>query len=149
MVTAAIAVGAGTEDREETPASALSRDFAKISRHVWIGQFNDPAVGEPQRMDIERIGLAMLAELRAGNVVAPAAIVGGIVLDTAQRRTERLHGRGDIVAHPVCDRLGHIAAQRRRRRDCDTAAVPQYDSLKPHHIGDGAFASAILRWELM
>src|SRR6266702_5233565 len=142
-VVLVIAVGAGAEYRGKTPASALSRDFAKISRDMWIGQFNDPAVGELQRMDVERIGLAMLAELRADNIVAPAAIVGGIVVDTAQRRAERLHGRGDVIAHPVYDRLGHVAAQHRRRRDRDAAAVPQYDGLKAHHIRDDAFVWAV------
>jgi len=85
------------------PARTLSRDFAKVSRNVWIGQFNSLPVDEPKRMNVERISLPMLAELRADNIVAPAAMVGGIVVDTAQWRAERLPGRGDVIAHPVHD----------------------------------------------
>ena len=97
-------------------------------------------------MDVERIGLAVLAELRADNVVAPAAIIGGIVLDAAQWRAEFLNSLCDVIAHPAYDRFRHFAAQRRRRPDCDAAAIPQYDGLKPHHILDGAFTCDVWVW---
>ena len=54
-------------------------------------------------MDVECIGLAVLAELRTGNVVAPAAIVGGIVFDAAQWRAERLNSLCDVITHPPYD----------------------------------------------
>src|SRR5882757_7155229 len=58
-VVLVIAIRAGAEDCGEAPARALSRDFAKVSRNVWIGQSKVLPVDQPQRMDVERIGLAV------------------------------------------------------------------------------------------
>src|SRR5436190_19223648 len=88
-----IAVRARAKHRGEAAAGASSYAFTKVTWNMRIGQGHELAVREPQGADIERIGLAMFAELGADDIVAAAAIVRGVVAEAAQLRPEPVHGR--------------------------------------------------------
>jgi hypothetical protein len=72
-VVLVIAVGTRTQDRRETGAGALAQAESKILGDLRVGQPEESAVGKLNRADVERIGLAMLGELGAGDPVAATA----------------------------------------------------------------------------
>ncbi len=111
-------------------AGGLAQLLAQVLGHQRIGQLHQLAVGEPERAHVERIALAVLGELGADDPVAPAAIVGRIIVEALERRAERAHRRRHILAHPMHDRLGEAAAQRRRRRHGDAGLVGQAARLR-------------------
>src|SRR6202035_775059 len=62
-------------------------------------------------MDVERISLAVLGELRAGNPVTAAAIKRGEIHNGFERRAKINRARRHLFAHPMRDGLGHAAAK--------------------------------------
>ena len=82
-VVLVVAVGARTEDRREARARALAKVEAKVFADLRIGEPNEGAIGELHQTDIERIGLAVLGELRADNPIAAPAIIGGVVVENS------------------------------------------------------------------
>ena len=72
-------VGAGSEHGGEAGARALAHALAQILGHRRIGELVDLAVRELERADVERIALAVLAQLGAHDAVAATAFVGGEV----------------------------------------------------------------------
>ena len=78
-----------------------------------VGQVEHGAVAELDGADVERVALAVLRQLGAGDAVAAAALVGIEVGDGSKRRAELGGGGADVVAHPLRHRLGHAAAQHR------------------------------------
>ena len=83
-----IAVGTRPEHGREAPASARPHAVTKILGDRRIGQADAAAVGELYAAHIERVGAPMLAELGTGDVVAPTAIVGRIIVERARRRSQ-------------------------------------------------------------
>ncbi len=140
-----IAVGAWPQHSGKTITGAPFHPLAEIPFNVWIGQTQLPSIPEPDRTDVESIRPAMLTQFCTNNVVATTAMVGSIVVQAAQRRSERLDGGRHILAHPVHNRLRHFATKRRRRRKRDAAAILQYNSFKPNRVAHGTLAWAIER----
>src|SRR6516164_371597 len=82
-VVLVIAVRTRTEHGAETGAGIFPQTLAKILGHSRVGQLDDCAVGELERADVERVGLAVLGEPRSDDPVAAAAklqrtIAGGV-----------------------------------------------------------------------
>src|SRR5262245_38377030 len=88
-----IAVGAGAEHGGEAPAGGLAQAKAIILRYLRIGRLNHGAVGKLEGAHIERIALAVLRELRADHPVTAAAIIGVVVVEAPERRSECTYGR--------------------------------------------------------
>ena len=135
-----MAVGAGTEHCREAGAGVLAQFFAEIPPHLAVGEFHELAVGEPHAAHVERVGKAVLAGARAGDIVAAAAIVGRVIVDRAHRRTGLGEGGRHLLAHPMRDRFRHRAAHDRGRRHGDAGVVGQQDALEPDHVGRPAAA---------
>src|ERR1700722_12737895 len=70
-----VAVRTGAEYRHEARAGARPHALAKLARARRVGRMNGPAVGKPDRANVERIRLAVLAQLRSGHTVHAAAVV--------------------------------------------------------------------------
>ena len=120
----------------------LRRPSAKILGDLRVGQPEESAVGKLNRADVERIGLAVLGELCAGDPVAATAVIGGVVIEALERPAESTHGRSHVLAHPLHDGLGKRAADDRGRRQRDPRFVPQPHRFEPHSVGYPAFAAS-------
>ena len=143
-VVLVIAVGTGAQHRREAGAHALLPALAEILRHMNVGRVDGLAVDQRDRAHVDRVALAVLAHHRPDDVVAAAAVIGRVVSHRANARSE-IEGRElrQVVAHPVGDRLGHVATEHGRRIDLDPAAVGEDDRLEPHQIAAAAVAGAL------
>ena len=133
-VVLVVAVGARTQHGGEARAGRLLQALANVLGDARAGQLDELAVGELERAHVERIRLAMLGELRADHPVAPAAIVGRVVVDALELRAERTNGRRHVLAHPARDGLRETAAHDGGRRHGDPRLVGENDGLEPHHV---------------
>ena len=117
---------------------SASRKSLSTSGSVNLHQL---AVGEPERAHVEGVALAVLGEPGADDPIAPAAIVGGIVVDAAQRRR-----RAD--APPAPGPGAPTARSASAKVQCTIAggdsvtrvAIRQHHRLEPHRVVDAAFA---------
>ena len=69
-------VGAGAEHRGEAGAGRRFHREPEFLGDGGVGWMNGHAVLELERADVERVGVAMLGDLGAGDAVAAAALVG-------------------------------------------------------------------------
>jgi len=129
-----VAIRTGAKHRRKALARVPSQPFAEVPCDLRIGQANAPSISQPDRANIKGVRPAMLAQLRSDDVVAAAAMVRCIVVDTAQRCTKRQNGRSDILSHPVHNSLSHAAAKGCRRRERDVAAIRHDNRFKAHRV---------------
>src|SRR5262249_2774605 len=115
-VVLVIAVRTRAEHGAETGAGIFPQTLAKILGHSRVGQLDDCTVGELERADVERVGLAMLGEPRSDDPVAAAAIKGGIVVDAFERSPQRAHRRHHPPPHPITEALAKPAGAERGAR---------------------------------
>ncbi len=76
----------------------------------------------------------MLADPRTGNPIAPAAIVGGIIVERSWRGTKLRGGRSQILPNPRRQCFCHRTAHGCRRAHRNPGLVRLNDRLQPHHV---------------
>ena len=136
-----IAVGAGSEHGREARADAGSDRLAPILADMDVGQVEFVAVGELEIAHVERVGAAVLAQLRGAHIIAAAAVIGGEIVERAQRRQILQDGTTSSRTHcAISSAIGqrNVAAGSHR----DFALIGQDHGIHQHGIGGAAFAGA-------
>jgi hypothetical protein len=93
----------------------MQDSLAQAARHVAVREHDRLAVGELERVNIERVGATVLGERCAGDSVTAAAFIGIQIFQIGGLGAKPLHERGDIGADPLGDGPRHAATHRRGR----------------------------------
>lgn len=144
-VIAVVPVGFGPEHRGKLAAGAAmhgsqKRAFAAVSVPAALDG-DAPAIGERERRDIECVGVAVLREFAAGNVIdGPARIRGGDgdFDDGGAQMSARLGS--DRLRNPALDLRDHRAAQQSGGLHADTATERAGHFKRPRSAADAGAA---------
>src|SRR5690348_213674 len=114
-VSFVIGVRAGTKHRGESMANAVAHILAEFLCNRHIGQGERATIRKNESAHVERVALAMFAELGAGDAVAAATFEVIVGFDRAQRSAELVHARRRFITQPGRDRFRKWTAQKWRR----------------------------------
>ena len=93
--------------------------------------------------DVEGVAARVFAEFGADDAVAATTGIGVGGVDANERRPERRNRGGDIAAHPVGDRLRHVAPHDGRRHHHDVGRAGHLDRLEADGLFDAAAADVM------
>src|SRR4029079_5210202 len=105
------AVGGRAEHRGEARAGARLQPLAHLLGDCDVGQLVALAIGKRDRLDVDRISLAVLADLGADDAIAAAAFIRVEIGNTTERRAKCRGDRCNVIANPDRQRFGTSAAQ--------------------------------------
>ena len=96
-------ISAGPEHCREAMAGAVTDFFADLFRDRNVGQPNRAAIRQRERTQVDCVALAMLAQLRASDTVAAAALVVVVGLDRTKRGAQFVDAWRHFIAQPGGD----------------------------------------------